>query len=102
MFYAHKDQYAKVADTKTILYAKCINSMCVQNLHIYKYIYSYQKIYTPDSDKYLVHFHKVNGCINALIIHKNPSLRSLIVHRSIFISFVMTDYTYNIGQHHCT
>ena len=25
MFYAHKDQYAKVADTKTILYAKGIN-----------------------------------------------------------------------------
>ena len=70
MFYAHKDQYAKVADTKTILYAKGINSTCVQNLSnlsisIYLYIVSV---------KYLVHFQNVGSCINDLIIHKNPSL----------------------------
>ena len=63
MFYAHKDQYAKVADTKTILYAKGINSTCVQNLSIYIV-----------SVKYLVHFQNVGSCINDLIIHKNPSL----------------------------
>lgn len=67
MFYAHKDQYAKVADTKTILYAKCINSTCVQNLYISLYMYT-------DSDKCLVQFHNVHSCINVLLIHKNPSL----------------------------
>ena len=71
-----------------------------KSTYIYEYIYIY--IHRADSDKYLIHFHKVNGCISALIIHENPSLRLLIVHRSIFISFVMTDYTYSIGQHHCT
>ena len=65
MFYAHKDQYAKVADTKTILYAKGINSTCVQNLSISIYIVSV---------KYLVHFQNVGSCINDLVIHKNPSL----------------------------
>ena len=77
MFYAHKDQYAKVADTKTILYAKGMNSTCVQNLSISIYTYIV-------SVKYLVHFQNFGSCINDLIIHKNPSLWSLIVHPKYF------------------